>query len=97
VLLASQVAILAALGWTASRFTTGEVTPHRALGVGALIVGALYFAAMVVRLVLGLTVLSGHHWFARPIPTLFHLVLAAYVLIFGHFHYVHAAQSPSNR
>jgi hypothetical protein len=52
---------------------------------------------MLVRLILGLTVLSGQRWFASPVPTLFHLVLAAYVLLFGHFHYVHAAQSRWSR
>src|SRR5215210_1086863 len=48
VLLASQVAILVGLVWTAWRFTTGEVTPRRRLGVAALIFGGLYFSAMLV-------------------------------------------------
>ena len=96
VLLASQVAILAALGWTAWRFTVGEPTPRRALGPAALTLGGLYFTVMLVRLVLGLTMLSAHRWFASPIPTVFHLVLAAFVLVYGHFHYVHA-DNPADR
>ena len=67
----------------------------------ALTLGGLYFAVMLVRLVLGphgaeRTV----RWFASPIPTVFHLVLAAFVLVYGHFHYVHAdetARGPINR
>lgn len=87
VLLASQVAILTALGWTAWRFTTGDVVPRRTAGVVALALGGLYFVTMVARLILGLTTLSHVRWFASPLPTLFHLVLAASLLLFGRFHY----------
>jgi hypothetical protein len=97
VLLASQVAILACLSWTAWRFTLGEPTPRRTLGAVALTVGGLYFAVMLVRLILGLTTLRGHRWFASPIPTVFHLVLAIFVLLYGHFHFVHAARAPRDR
>jgi hypothetical protein len=96
-LVASQVVILAVLGGTAWRFTVGTVTPRRSIGVAALAFGGLYFVGMLARLVLGLTVLSNQRWFASPLPTVFHLVLAAYVLLFGHFHYVHGAAPPSNR
>jgi hypothetical protein len=97
VLLGSQVAILVALGWTAWRFRNGRVTPRRTVGAVALTLGGLYFAVMLVRLVLGLTILGDRRWFASPIPTAFHLVLAAFVLLYGHFHYVHAAKQPSDR
>ena len=97
VLLGSQVAILVALGWTAWRFTIGEVKTRRSVGAVALALGGLYFGVMVVRFVLGLTALSHRRWFASPIPTAFHLVLAAFVLLYGHFHYVHAADPPSDR
>ena len=97
VLLASQVAILLVLGRTAWRFTLGDVKPRRAVGVLALTLGGLYFAAMVVRLVLGLTALSGLRWFASPLPTVFHLVLAAFVLLYGRFHYIHGGETPSDR
>jgi hypothetical protein len=59
--------------------------------------GALYFAAMAARIVLGLTVLSDRRWFASPIPTIFHLGLAGFVLLYGHFHYVHGAKPPPGR
>lgn len=96
-LLGSQVLILAALGWTAWRFTTGTLVPQRRIGVVALASGALYFGVMALRLLLGLTVLSDQRWFASPLPTVFHLVLAAFVVLFGHFHYVYAADRHAGR
>jgi hypothetical protein len=95
-LLASQAAILVALAWTAWRFTTGDVKPRRSIGSVALAFGALYFGLMLLRLVLGLTTLNHVRWFASPLPTVFHLVLAAFVLLYGSFHYFHAAE-PSSR
>jgi len=96
-LLASQVAILLALGRTAWRFTIGDVNPRRAAGTLALALGGLYFASMLVRLVLGLTALSHLRWFASPIPTVFHLVLATSVLLYGRFHYIYGAKTASDR
>jgi hypothetical protein len=42
---------------------------------------------MLLRLILGLTLLSSVSWFATPIPAFFHLVLASIVLVIGHYHY----------
>ncbi len=97
VLLASQLAILLALGWTAWRFTIGDVKARRQVGVLALALGGVYFAAMLARLVLGLTALSHVRWFASPIPTVFHLVLATYLLLYGRFHYTHGANMTPDR
>jgi hypothetical protein len=96
-LLASQVLLLAAMGWTTYRFTKGVVRPRRSVGSVGLTLGSLYFLAMVARLLLGVTVLSHHRWFASPIPTVFHLVLAAWVLVFGHFHWAHGGERYSRR
>ena len=89
-LVVSQVAILALLAWTARQFTSGAVQPWRPAGLAALTFGALYFTTMVVRLLLGLTLLSDRRWFASRLPTVFHLVLASYLLVFAWFHIVHA-------
>jgi len=86
-LLASQGVILFWLAWTAARFSTAAVTPNRRIGVSALILGTLYFSFMALRLLLGATILHGQRWFARPLPTVFHLVLATYLILFAHFHY----------
>lgn len=91
-LLVSQVVILFWLTLTAWRFTTDAVAPSRRIGLGALTAGALYFAVMVLRLLLGATILRGARWFASPLPTIFHLVLAGYLLLFAHFHYRQAAR-----
>jgi hypothetical protein len=96
-LLASQITILLVLGWTTWHFTIGDVKPRRGAGTLALALGGLYFATMAVRLVLGFTALSHLRWFASPIPTVFHLVLATSLLLYGRFHYVYGAKMPRDR
>ena len=56
---------------------------HRA----CFVLGGAYFAAMAFRLAAGLTFFSDVGWFAESLPALFHLVLAAFVLLFGHYVY----------
>jgi len=34
---------------------------------------------------LGLTILSGVHWFAQALPALFHLLLANFVMLTGDY------------
>jgi hypothetical protein len=92
VLFASQVAILLVLAWTAWRFTNGGVEARRGVGIVALALGGLYFAIMLARLILGLTALNHLRWFASPIPTVFHLVLATSLLLYGRFHYIYGAK-----
>jgi hypothetical protein len=97
VLLGSQLLTLAVLGWSSWRFTVGGVVPRRSLGVAALTFGGVYFGTMALRLILGLTLFSDQRWFASRVPTFFHLVLAAFVMLFGHFHYVYGASRPGSR
>jgi hypothetical protein len=97
VLLASQLLILLAMGWTNHRLGAGVLEPRRSIGVAAMAFGGIYFATMVARLVLGLTVLSQSRWFASPVPTMFHLVLAGWLLVCGHFHLSLAARRSSGR
>lgn len=40
---------------------------------------------MVLRLAAGLTVLDGHAWFDAPLPSVFHLGLATFVLVAAYF------------
>lgn len=85
VLVASQLTILTAMVWG-----TGAVRRRprvrKTVGRWLIALGAVYFSSMAVRLVLGLTVLSDLAWFAKPLPALFHLVLASYVLTLGRYH-----------
>lgn len=94
VLVASQLLIIGWLASTARQLSRGHPVPHRRRGVIMLALGAAYFLSMVARLVLGATWLRDEHWFASPIPTVFHLVLASAVLVYGHFHYKYGAPDP---
>ena len=93
VLLLAQFAILGWLAWTARRFGSGRIEPSRRLGRASLRFGTVYFVVMLVRLVLGLSVLSHVRWFASPLPAFFHLVLASYVVLFGIVHLGAAAST----
>lgn len=59
--------------------------------------GGIYFTTMLVRLVLGLTILSTNRWFSSILPTMFHLVLASYLLVYGHFHFRYGATARNSR
>jgi hypothetical protein len=86
-LVIAQFLIIAWLARTAWRLSRGQVVPNHRLGIWMLIFGGIYFAVMLMRLVLGLTVLSTNRWFSSIVPTIFHLVLASYLLVYGHFHF----------
>lgn len=86
VLLISQGLILLLMLHVNVRWSRGIATPHPRTGKLLFGWGALYMTAMLARLMLGLTLLAGHPWFDRPLPTLFHLVLAGYVLILSALH-----------
>lgn len=88
-LLATQFLILYWLVKTASQFSRGAVSARRDLGVNVLVIASIYFVVMLARLVLGMTILSEHRWFASPLPAFFHLVLASFLLLYGHFHFRH--------
>ena len=92
-LVAAQLLIIAWLARTAWRFSNAAVTPSYRVGVSMLTLGAVYFAVMLLRLVLGLTILSSNRWFSSILPTVFHLVLASYLLVYGHFHFRHASRA----
>jgi len=85
VLLASQLVILIIM-IRGARGVSRHVRGGRRVGRWLLAFGSVYFVAMAVRLALGLTLLGHVSWFAKPLPALFHLVLAGYVLTLGHYH-----------
>ncbi|NKB54343.1 MAG: hypothetical protein GKR97_19390 [Rhizobiaceae bacterium] len=62
---------------------TGSQKARPRLGVFLLSVGWLYVATMLVRMIIGAFDLIEHSWFDGAVPTAFHFVLAAYVLVFG--------------
>ena len=90
VLLLSQLAIAAMMINTNLRLGRGAIMPHSRLGRWLAWLGSLYFAGMLLRLVLGQTRYAGSPWLDRPLPTLFHLVLAAWILLLARYHLCHA-------
>jgi len=86
-LLLFQIIIILILVRINKTFKQGIVHPNYKAGALLLSLGLLYMSAMVSRLILGLTIMSNHSWFTHYIPTLFHIVLASYLLLVGHFHY----------
>lgn len=47
--------------------------------------GGVYFAVMAFRFAAGLTFLSDHAWFSKSLPAFFHMVLACFLLVLGHY------------
>ena len=86
-LFASQVAIIALLVRVLFLVRADAVSPASWKHNACFILGGLYFAVMGARLVAGLTLLSDVEWFDSTLPALFHVVLASFILLFGHYLY----------
>lgn len=86
VLLALQLVIIFLMFRGIRRHASGSSRRRPHLGKWLLFLGAAYFLVMAARLIIGVTDFSGHPWFHRPIPALFHLVLASFVLLLSAFH-----------
>lgn len=85
-LVGSQVVIIVLCLRIVWRIFRGAVIPIRKKGSILWYLGVAYFVIMSVRLVIGLTVAADHFWFGATLPTVFHLVLATFLLIYGRFH-----------
>ncbi len=88
-LVVTQLLILAWLLTTARRVTRATSMPNRRVGTFLFVASGVYGITMLARLLLGATALRDERWFASPVPTTFHLVLAGYLFVYGHFHYNH--------
>lgn len=85
-LVLSQVLILGLMLRATVRIHTGRMSPQPETAKWFLIAGGVYGASMLARLALGLTALSESNWFSHWLPTLFHIVLASFLLVLGLFH-----------
>jgi hypothetical protein len=85
-LLTSQLVIAGLMAWAARGVDTGRTRPRPALGRGLAAVSGVYAAVMAARLMLGATVADGHWWLDAPLPTIFHLGLAAYLGTYARYH-----------
>ncbi len=83
VLLAFQAAILVLQAYVLTRMAQA----HRMMGLRAsralIVLGAVYFAVMALRLLAGLAIWTDTHWFTSWISIVFHLVLATIVMLWG--------------
>ena len=94
VLLAFQLAIVALLVWSTLLVRADAVQPARWKHRACLALGGVYFGVMAFRLVAGLTFLAGAPWFSDPLPALFHVVLASFILLLGHYLYRRGRSAP---
>ena len=85
-LLASQILIILVMIWVIAGFVKGRISARRKLGAWLLVLGGIYFLVMLFRLIAGFTFAANHHWLGAHIPAFFHIVLASFVLLVGHFH-----------
>ena len=85
-LVVSQLLILLLFGLTIRSFLLGSCVPRRRRGRWLIGFGGVYFAVMLFRLIAGATFAAGDPWFGAKIPAFFHLVLASFLLVVGHFH-----------
>ena len=83
----SQLVIILVLARVAIQFSRGHVVARYRLGVSLLWVGGAYFSMMLIRLIVGFSGLSEHYWWDQPIPSVFHLVLASFMIMVGLFHW----------
>ena len=64
----------------------GTITSSRKKGRILFVLGIIYIFTMLTRLIVGLIIGSDHFWFGAILPTVFHLVLAVFVILYGRFH-----------
>jgi hypothetical protein len=86
ILLMFQVAILWVCLRIVWRMFKGVVMPVPKKGRILLYLGGLYLVVMGIRLMIGLTVVPDHFWFGAVLPTIFHCVLATFMLVYGWYH-----------
>lgn len=79
VLVICQVLIIIACARVIWRLSRGLIMPSVATGKFLLSLGGIYFGLMCLRLIIGLTVATGHYWFSARLPTFFHLLLAGFM------------------
>ena len=94
VLLGSQLLILAWLLLVIRGVRGGRIRCTLRKARWLLGLGGVYFAFMLFRLVMGLTIAEEGSWFDHPLPAAFHLVLALFVLCHGHYHLTHRSAQP---
>lgn len=91
-LLIFQVSIIVMVLRLARKLAHGVLVARLKIGYVLIAFGGVYLLVMLIRLILGLTILTGSIWFTRSLPIFFHVVLAAILLVTGHFHIRHVKE-----
>lgn len=87
-LLPIQIVFILIMGSIARSAGSGQgvlAGPHRAAGRGLLAFSAAYAASMAVRYVLRMARRPEERWLGGTIPIVFHVVLAAFLCVYGSF------------
>jgi hypothetical protein len=95
-LLPVQIVIIILYAEVCLSFTRGKgflVAPRRRLGRALLMFGSLYFVGMLVRYAVTMAVYPERRWTGGSIPIFFHLVLSAFILVLGRYHYLSGCES----
>ena len=82
-----QILILVLLAIIARRFSKGRMVPCRIAGVTLLTLGSLYLTVMFLRMALDAYMFTQDQWYIHNLTTFFHLVLASFVFLVGHYHW----------
>ena len=88
-LLPIQFAFLAVMSWIwIGLLADAGVVAEPRQGFGVLLIGLslAYAGAMVVRYAVRMIRRPGERWFGGAIPIVFHVVLAAFLFVYGTFH-----------
>ncbi len=64
----------------------GAIMPSAHKGKILLWLGIVYLVIMCVRLIFGVIILPDHYWFGAILPTIFHLLLASFLMVYGRYH-----------
>ena len=83
VLLVSQGVILVIGLYLSWRVFSHRLALMPVLGNWLYRFGWVYWLVMFARLMFGITILNGVHWFAQTLPALFHLLLANFLMLLG--------------
>ena len=86
ILLPMQLALLAAMVVATVRIASFRQHPNARAGRILLWIGGIYMAGSVARIAIGLTVAAAPSWFSSWISGVFHVVLAAFMLVLAGFH-----------
>jgi hypothetical protein len=85
-----QILIIAVCIPVISNFYAERVVATRKTARICLFVGGTYFLFMITRLFVGLFFLKTHLFWSAKLPTIFHIILALFLLVISYFHYTHS-------